>query len=172
MSIENRFKKLFNNFIRVKINDKCYVITLWIMHSKVMTRSSPLRKIKLIAIVNWIFHASDFLGLFMMLFKYDLILSRYSLIDRVLFLLPFLLPSYFNIIVVPKVTCSCWFVTVLLFFMLKQVPNISNYSVFDCFILFFQSRKISYIFSYVVSHFFYLFQALDFSSYTFSSYPL
>ena len=48
--------------------------------------SVSLKNIKLIAIVNWIFHASDFLRLFMMSFEYGLISSRNSLIDRVLFL--------------------------------------------------------------------------------------
>ena len=50
-----------------------------------ITRSSslPLKEIKLIAIVNWGFHVSDF---FMMFFKYGLIILRYSSIDCVLFL--------------------------------------------------------------------------------------
>ena len=48
--------------------------------------SLSLEEIKLIAIFNWIFHVSDFLRLFMMSFKYGLILLRYSLTDRVLFL--------------------------------------------------------------------------------------
>ena len=51
-----------------------------------------LEGIKLIAIVNSIFHVSDFLRLFMMSFKCGLILLRYSSIDSVLFLSP--LPSY------------------------------------------------------------------------------
>ena len=37
-------------------------------------------------IVNWIFHVSDFLRLFMMSFKLGLILLRYSSTDNVLFL--------------------------------------------------------------------------------------
>ena len=52
--------------------------------------SWSLEKIKLIAIVNWIFHVSDFLRLFMISFKYGLILLRYSSNDSV-FLLPLLL---------------------------------------------------------------------------------
>ena len=51
-------------------------------------RSSPvsLEEVKLIAIVNWIFYIPDYLRLFIMYFKYDLISSRYSLIDRISFL--------------------------------------------------------------------------------------
>ena len=51
--------------------------------------SLPLEEIELIAIVNWNFHVSDFLRLFMMSFKYGLILLRYSSTD-VLFLSPLL----------------------------------------------------------------------------------
>ena len=61
-----------------------------------ITRSSALSslgEIKSIAIVNWIFHVSDFLRLFMISFKYGLNLSRYSLTDSVLFLSPLLLYS-------------------------------------------------------------------------------
>ena len=47
--------------------------------------SESLEETKLIAIVNYIFHVSGFLRLFIS-FKYSLISSRYSLIDRVLFL--------------------------------------------------------------------------------------
>ena len=52
-----------------------------------ITRSSSLsmKKLKLIAIVNWIFHVSDFLRVFMMLLKYCLILLRYSSTDSVSF---------------------------------------------------------------------------------------
>ena len=58
-------------------------------------RSSPvsLEEVKLIAIVNWIFYISDYLRLFIMYFKYDLISSRYSLIDRISFLSS--LPLYY-----------------------------------------------------------------------------
>ena len=55
-------------------------------------KNYSLVSLKLIAIVNRIFHVSDFLQLFMISFKYDQILSRYSLIESVLFLS--LLPSY------------------------------------------------------------------------------
>ena len=60
-----------------------------------ITRSSSLlylEEIKLIVVVNLIFHLSDFLRLFMISFKYDLILLRYFLTNSV-FLLPLLLYS-------------------------------------------------------------------------------
>ena len=50
-------------------------------------------EIKLFAIVNWIFHVSDFLRLFMTSVKYGLILLRYSETDSVLFLSSLLLHS-------------------------------------------------------------------------------
>ena len=46
--------------------------------------------IKLIVIIHWIFHVSDLFRLSMISFKYGLILSRYSLSDNVLLLLPLL----------------------------------------------------------------------------------
>ena len=60
-----------------------------------ITCSSLLSKeeIKLFAIVNSIFYVSDFLRLFMMSFKYRLILLRYSSTDSVLFLSQLLLYS-------------------------------------------------------------------------------
>ena len=74
-------------------------------------------------IVNWIFHVSDFLRLYMKSFKYGLILSKYSLIEEIFTFI-------FNIIVVIKISYSYWFL--LIFFLLKKVPDVSNYSVFDC----------------------------------------
>ena len=47
-------------------------------------------EIKLIVIINWIFHMSDFLRLFMVSFKYGLILVKCSSFHSVLFLSPFL----------------------------------------------------------------------------------
>ena len=49
-----------------------------------------LGKVKLIAIVNWIFHVRDFLILFMMSFKYGLISLKYYLIDRGFFAINFI----------------------------------------------------------------------------------
>ena len=53
---------------------------------------SSLDKVKLIVIVNWILHVSDVLRLFMVSFRYGLVLLRYFLIHSV-FLSPFLLYS-------------------------------------------------------------------------------
>ena len=57
-----------------------------------ITLSLPLslEKIKLIAIVNGIFHVSFFLRLLMMSFKYGLILLTYCSTDSVVFLSPIL----------------------------------------------------------------------------------
>ena len=52
--------------------------------------SLSLEEIKLIAVVNCISNVSDFLRLFMMSFKYGVILLRYSSTDKVLFPLPLL----------------------------------------------------------------------------------
>ena len=74
-----------------------------------------MEELKLFAIINWIFHVSDFLRLFVMSFKYRLILLRHFLTDCVLFLSPLL----FNIIVTPRIIYSYWFV-IIFFFMLKR----------------------------------------------------
>ena len=65
-------KKHFDNFISFIINHYFYDITLWMNY---MLFINDFRRNK----VKWIFHASDFLSLFMMSFKYDLVSSRYSL---------------------------------------------------------------------------------------------
>ena len=69
-----------------------------------ITRSSSLSKeeIKLFAIVNRIFHLSDFLRIVIMSFKYGLILLRYSLTDNVLFSSLLLSYSFFFFLLV------CW----------------------------------------------------------------
>ena len=46
---------------------------------------SPLEEIKLIVIVNWIFHVWNVLRSFMIYFKYGLTLLRHSSTDSVLF---------------------------------------------------------------------------------------
>ena len=81
--------QFFDNFVCFIISQDLYAIIF-----ERITRFSllPLEEIKFIAIVNSIFHVSDFLRLFMMSFKRGLILLRYSSIDSVLFLSP--LPSY------------------------------------------------------------------------------
>ena len=102
-----------------------------------ITRSSSMSSedVKLIAIVNLIFHVSDFLRLFRMSFKYGLILSRYSFIGKVIFLFPLLSYS----IIAIKVTYSYWFL--IISFLLKKCLHLSNYSAIDCFIFIFFSLK-------------------------------
>ena len=53
-----------------------------IIHSS----SLSMEEIKLFDIFNWILHVSDFLRLFMISFKYGLVLIRYSSTDNILFL--------------------------------------------------------------------------------------
>ena len=57
---------------------------------------SMMEEVKSFAIVNLIFHGWDFLRLFMMSFKYGLILLRYSSAIRVLFLSPFYFRVQYN----------------------------------------------------------------------------
>ena len=99
---------------------------------------SCLQEIKLIVIVNSIFHVSHILRLFLISFKYGLIFLRYVLTDSV-FLSPVLL--IFNMITTTKITYSYWFI-IISFFMLKKIPCISNYSVFYCFISFFSLKRV------------------------------
>ena len=108
-------KKFFNNFICFIIDHDFYVIFF-----ECITPSSSLslEEIKLIAFFIWIFHVSDFFRLFIMSFKYGLIVLRYSSTDSV-FLSPLLLQK-------------CFIITFY-----KKISNISNYSVFNCFIFFF-----------------------------------
>ena len=73
------------------------------------------------------------------------------------------------------------YLLIIVFFMLKKVPNSSNYSALHCFIFFLQSKKTSYIFNcgviclffslkisftslIILSSILYLFQSLNFSS--------
>ena len=60
-----------------------------------------MEEMKVIAIVHWIFYVSDFLRLFIMSFKYGLVLLRYSSTDSVYFY-----HRYFRIqlIVSPQIT--------------------------------------------------------------------
>ena len=86
-----------------------------------------MEEIKLFAIVNWIFQVSDYLRLFMMRFKYDIILSRflqlivsyfyhfYFLIQYNCFSKNYLLLLVYNISFV--------------FFTLKKILDISRYSL-------------------------------------------
>ena len=108
-------KKFFNNFICFIIDHDFYVI-----FSECITPSSSLslEEIKLIPFFIWIFHVSDFFRLFIMSFKYGLIVLRYSSTDSV-FLSPLLLQK-------------CLIITFY-----KKISNISNYSLSNCFIFFF-----------------------------------
>ena len=95
-----------------------------------ITRFSSLsmEEIKLFAIVNWIFHESDFLRLFMMPIKYDLILLKYCSSESILFLSP--LHLYFPLFLycysknyllfLLLTTYYYWFVIICFFFMLKK----------------------------------------------------
>ena len=74
VSIKKWLKKIFNSFICFFNNHDSFVITFW-LHCKLFI--IIFEKIKLIALVNWIFRMSDFLRLFMISFKYGLILFRY-----------------------------------------------------------------------------------------------
>ena len=119
------------------------IISMW-SDFECITRSSSLsmEKIKLFNTINWIFHLSDFLRLFVMSFKYGLILLRYSSTDGILFLSLFFGIQY-NF--PQKITYSYWFIIIFFFFMLKKMLNISEYPVFNCFSFFFKSKKISYV---------------------------
>ena len=76
-------KKFFHNFICFIINHNFYGFTFWIHY---MIFIIICGRTKLFGIVNWILHVSDFLGLFIMSFKYGLIFLQYFQTDSVLFL--------------------------------------------------------------------------------------
>ena len=59
ISIKERFKKFFYNFICFIINHDFYVITFWMHYTLFII--SIFKKIKLIVIVNWTFQVSDVL---------------------------------------------------------------------------------------------------------------
>ena len=69
----------------------------------------------------FIFHLPDVVRLFMISFKYGLILLRYF--SRCFTSITF--TFIFNIIVTPKITHSYWFIIIFLFFMLKKISIIS-----------------------------------------------
>ena len=83
-------KMFFDNLICFILNHDFYVIILYdsflCYHSLCITCSSSLEQIKLIGIVNWIFHVPDFLSLFMMSFKHGLVSWKCFLIYKTLFL--------------------------------------------------------------------------------------
>ena len=140
--------------------------------------SLSLEEIELIAVVYWISYVSIFLRLFMMSFKYGLIILSYFSTDRVFFSVT--ATVIFNLIVTPKITYSYWFRTIF-FFMIKKVPNIFNYFIFNCCIFFFSLKRflislivassisfftLKWFFKYLIMLFyiFYLSQAMNFLS--------
>ena len=140
----------------------------WIMDSMIslfenITRPSSvsLEEIKWIAIVDWIFHVSGFLRSIMIIFRYGLILVKYYSTDGCF--ISIAIAFILNIIVILKITYSCWFVIIFFFSILKKIPNIPYYSVFDCFIFFFQFKKISSIIDCSVIYFLFFFLLFLFS---------
>ena len=137
---------------------ECITLSSW---------SLSLEEIKLIVTFNWIFHVPDFLRLFIISFKYDLISLRYFF-------------DWWCIsTVTPKIIWFYWFI-IIFYFMIKKISNIRIQLIFSCFspkrfvisviatssvlfIIFFQSLKISSIFNYVFVCIFFL-QILKFSS--------
>ena len=107
-----------------------------------LSLSLSLVHIKLVTIVNWIFHLSDFLGLFTP-FKHSLIL-----LDIIQLIIFYFYHNYFHVQYnyYSKIFYSYWLI-IILSFMLKKIPNIPSYSNFNSFIFFFLSKKISYIFN-------------------------
>ena len=90
--------------------------------SECITSSSSisLGEIKLIAIVNWILHVSDFLRLFMLPFKYGLIFIK-DILHLIVFCF-YHCTFIFNIFIAPNISyCYCF---IMIFFMLKKVFNL------------------------------------------------
>ena len=97
----NKHSQRWNHYLSSMNESKSYFVTSFasslimismLSHFEYIARSSSLsiEEIKLIVTVSWILHVSDFLRLFMMSFKYGLILLRYSVSNSVLFLSPLL----------------------------------------------------------------------------------
>ena len=108
ISLKKWFKSFFNNFIFVVINHEFYVVALSIYYALFII---VFIRNYLIALVNWIFHVSDFLRSVIICVKYGLILLTYPSIDNVLLLSPLLSYSI--------CTYSHWFV-IRNFFNLKR----------------------------------------------------
>ena len=81
----------------LSITSGCFIVNhnFYINNFECITCSSSLsmEEIKLFAIVTWTFHVSGFLKLFMMSFRYDLILLKYSSREISLFVSSLLLYS-------------------------------------------------------------------------------
>ena len=103
--------------------------------------------------VNWIFHTSVFLSLFMMYFKCGL---NFTDIFFKWYCFSITFTLIFNKIISLKIIYFYWFI-IISFFMLKKIPNISNYSAFNCFIFIFWSKNISYTFNCGIIYFFFEF---------------
>ena len=132
-----------DKFICFIINHGFYIITFW-MHFLLFI--IIYRRNKVICNWNGISQVSDFLRLFIISFKYGLILLRYSSTDSGLLLSPLL--SYSRNCYSKK-TYSHWFIIMsFLVFMFKKICNISKYFIFNWFSFLFLSKKISYIFNY------------------------
>ena len=80
------FSSESKNFITSSTSSLIMISMLSLFECTTCSSSLPMEEIKLFAIVNWVFHVPKFLRLFMMSFKYGLILLRYSSTDGVLFL--------------------------------------------------------------------------------------
>ena len=104
---------------------------------------TSLEEVKLIVIVNWIFHVLHYFRPFMMSFKYCLISIRYSTTDSVSFLSEWLLCIFVHfehfctlllilpnisrsklnhtfLTITPKITNSHWFITIFFLFFHAQ----------------------------------------------------
>ena len=90
--------------------------------------SLSIEELKLFAIVNWILHVSKRLRLFMVPFKYNLILLRYSSSDSVYFYHHYFCIQY-----------NCYSQNYLP--MLKKILNFFKYSVFNWFSSFISSLR-------------------------------
>ena len=115
-----------------------------IMHSS----SLSLEQIKLVAVANWIFHVPDFLRLFMISFKYELIVFLYQ--------------WYFHIqYICNSRNCLLFLVYNDIFFiMIKKIFNISHYSLITLTYIFSLER---FFISLIILCFF-LLQTLNVSS--------
>ena len=133
------FKKFSNNFVCFSL---IKISMLLLFECIKLSLSLSLVHIKLVTIVNWIFHLSDFLGLFTP-FKHSLIL-----LDIIQLIIFYFYHNYFHVQYnyYSKIFYSYWLI-IILSFMLKKIPNIPSYSNFNSFIFFFLSKKISYIFN-------------------------
>ena len=112
--------------------------TLSLFERTTHSSSLSVEEIKLFNIANWIFYVSYFLRLFIMSFKYGLILLRYSCTDIVLYCF-ITIGFMFNIIFTPWITYSYYFMIIFFFFFFKKNFNASN--IFNYFSFFFDVKR-------------------------------